>query len=57
MNVYKSFLRGRNLEQYDVFHAQDLFSVFLLGQLNLEYKKPLFFHTAWTFYKKPVKVR
>lgn len=44
MNVYKSFLRGRGLEQYDVFHAQDLFSAFLLGQLNLEYKKPLFLH-------------
>lgn len=55
MNVYKSFLRGRSLEQYDVFHAQDLFSVFLLGQLNLEYKKPLFFTPHGHFTKSRLK--
>ncbi|PEF71971.1 glycosyl transferase family 1 [Bacillus pseudomycoides] len=55
MNVYKSFLRGRGLEQYDVFHAQDLFSAFLLGQLNLEYKKPLFFTPHGHFTKSRLK--
>ncbi len=55
MNVYKSFLRGRSLEQYDVFHAQDLFSAFLLGQLNLEYEKPLFFTPHGHFTKSRLK--
>ncbi|SFI38287.1 MULTISPECIES: glycosyltransferase family 4 protein [unclassified Bacillus (in: firmicutes)] len=55
LNVFKSFLRERSLEKYDVFHAQDLFSVFLLGQLNLAYKKPLFFTPHGHFTKSRVK--
>ncbi|MEI4828672.1 glycosyltransferase family 4 protein [Bacillus sp. FJAT-53711] len=55
LNVFKSFLRERSLEQYDVFHAQDLFAVFLLGQLNLEYKKPLFFTPHGHFTKSRLK--
>ncbi|MEH7463357.1 glycosyltransferase family 4 protein [Bacillus thuringiensis] len=55
LNVFKSFLREKGLEQYDVFHAQDLFAVFLLGQLNLEYKKPLFFTPHGHFTKSRLK--
>ncbi|WP_242222277.1 glycosyltransferase family 4 protein [Bacillus cereus group sp. BfR-BA-01380] len=55
LNVFKSFLRERSLEQYDVFHAQDLFSAFLLAQLNLEYKKPLFFTPHGHFTKSRLK--
>lgn len=55
LNVFKSFLRERNLEQYDVLHAQDLFSAFLLAQLNLEYKKPFFFTPHGHFTKSRLK--
>ncbi|MGG2014779.1 glycosyltransferase family 4 protein [Bacillus sp. S10(2024)] len=55
LNVFMSFLREKRLEQYDVFHAQDLFAVFLLGQLNLEYKKPLFFTPHGHFTKSRLK--
>lgn len=55
LHVFQSFLREKNLEQYDVFHAQDLFAVFLLGQLNLEYKKPLFFTPHGHFTKSRLK--
>lgn len=55
LNVFKSFLREKSLEQYDVFHAQDLFAAFLLGQLNLQYKKPLFFTPHGHFTKSRLK--
>lgn len=55
LNVFQSYLREKSLEQYDVFHAQDLFAAFLLGQLNLEYKKPLFFTPHGHFTKSRVK--
>ncbi|GGE72084.1 glycosyltransferase family 4 protein [Priestia taiwanensis] len=50
--VYEQMLRKYiNLRKYDVFHAQDLFTANILGRLNEEYKKPLFFtnHGMFTF--------
>lgn len=55
LNVFNSFLREKILGQYDIFHAQDLFAVFLLGQLNLKYKKPLFFTPHGHFTKSRLK--
>ncbi|WP_459500177.1 glycosyltransferase family 4 protein [Bacillus sp. C1] len=55
LNVFTSFLKGQYLERYDVFHAQDLFSAFILGQLNLEYRKPLFFTPHGHFTKSRLK--
>lgn len=43
LNVFYSFLKEKQLAEYDVFHGQDLFAIFLLGQLNRIYKKSLFF--------------
>ena len=36
-------LRNMNLEKYDIFHAQDRFTANILGRLNRQYQKPLFF--------------
>ncbi|TYR80921.1 glycosyltransferase family 4 protein [Priestia megaterium] len=55
LNVFKSFLSKKNLEQYDIFHAQDLFAVFLLGQINQQYQKPLFFTPHGHFTKSRLK--
>src|SRR5699024_12847523 len=41
--IYEMMLRGVDLEQYDVFHAQDRFTANVLGRLNQMYQKPLFF--------------
>lgn len=55
LHVFQRFLKEKDLEQYDLFHAQDLFAVFLLGYLNQAYRRPLF-HAARTFYEKPDEV-
>ena len=41
LHVFQRFLKEKDLEQYDLFHAQDLFAVFLLGYLNQTYRRPL----------------
>ena len=40
---YEMMLRDMNLEEYDIFHAQDRFTANILGRLNQYYRKPLFF--------------
>lgn len=41
--IYEMMLKDMNLEQYDVFHAQDRFTANVLGRLNRIYQKPLIF--------------
>jgi glycosyltransferase involved in cell wall biosynthesis len=41
--IYEMMLKDMNLEQYDIFHAQDRFTANALGRLNRLYQKPLFF--------------
>jgi glycosyltransferase involved in cell wall biosynthesis len=55
LNVFESFLSEKKLEEYDLFHAQDLFSLFLLGKINQNYKKPLFFTPHGLFTKSRLK--
>lgn len=55
LNVFHLFLQEKQLEGYDVFHAQDLFALFLLGQINVKYKKPLFFTPHGHFTKSRIK--
>ena len=43
LSSYEMMLRNMNLEKYDIFHAQDRFTVNILGRLNQYYKKPLLF--------------
>ncbi|TQR18714.1 glycosyltransferase family 4 protein [Psychrobacillus vulpis] len=40
---YEIMLRNMSLEKYDIFHAQDRFTANILGRLNEDYQKPLFF--------------
>ncbi|KFN02027.1 glycosyltransferase family 1 protein [Bacillus clarus] len=52
MYVYeKMLIRKIKSEEYDVFHAQDLFTANLLGRCNEEERKPLFYtpHGMYTF--------
>ncbi len=51
LHVFSAFLKTQNLEKYDVIHAQDLFALFLLGDLNQTYQQPLFF-TPHGFFTK-----
>lgn len=53
--VFQRFLKEKDLEQYDLFHAQDLFAVFLLGYLNRTYRRPLFFTPHGHFTKSRMK--
>ncbi|MGA3762289.1 glycosyltransferase, partial [Bacillus velezensis] len=48
-------LKEKDLEQYDLLHAQDLFAVFLLGYLNQTYQLPLFFTPHGHFTKSRMK--
>lgn len=41
--IYEMVLRNMDLEQYDIFHAQDRFTANILGRLNQYYQKPLIF--------------
>ena len=43
LSIFETALRTMNLEQYDLFHAQDRFTANVLGRLNKEYQKPLLF--------------
>ncbi|WP_049627718.1 glycosyltransferase family 4 protein [Bacillus sp. JFL15] len=55
LHVFQRFLMEKDLEQYDLFHAQDLFAVFLLGHLNQTYRRPLFFTPHGHFTKSRMK--
>ncbi|MGN4445106.1 glycosyltransferase family 4 protein [Bacillus cereus group sp. MYBK79-1] len=55
LSVFTSFLEEKNLNGYDVFHAQDLFSLFILRQFNLRYRKPLFFTPHGHFTQSRIK--
>jgi glycosyltransferase involved in cell wall biosynthesis len=41
--IYEIMVKDMNLEQYDIFHAQDRFTANVLGRLNQFYQKPLLF--------------
>jgi glycosyltransferase involved in cell wall biosynthesis len=43
MSIYEMMLKSMNLEEYDIFHAQDRFTANILGRINEYYQKPLFF--------------
>ena len=43
LTAYEMMLRGMNLEEYDIFHAQDRFTLNVLSRINEHYKKPLIF--------------
>jgi len=43
MLSYEALLSERDLQKYDVFHAQDRFTANVVGRLNQSYRKPLFF--------------
>jgi glycosyltransferase involved in cell wall biosynthesis len=49
--VYEQMLQKMDLEKYDIFHAQDIFTANILGRFNANYNKPLFFtpHGMFTF--------
>ncbi|TYR80640.1 glycosyltransferase family 4 protein [Priestia megaterium] len=49
--IYEEMLKTVDLEKYDIFHAQDLFTANILGRFNQKYGKPLFFtpHGMFTF--------
>ncbi|WP_282138039.1 glycosyltransferase family 4 protein [Rossellomorea aquimaris] len=55
LHVFEHFLKEKNLHQYDIIHAQDLFAIFILGHLNQTYKKPLFFTPHGFFTKSRLK--
>ncbi|WP_041088720.1 glycosyltransferase family 4 protein [Jeotgalibacillus soli] len=49
--IYEELVKNMNLEKYDIFIAQDLFTANILGRLNQSYNKPLIFtpHGMFTF--------
>ncbi|MFE8700542.1 glycosyltransferase family 4 protein [Cytobacillus sp. FJAT-54145] len=53
--VFEEFLRMQHLEKFDVIHAQDLFALFVLGKLNQEYQKTIFFTPHGFFTKSRLK--
>lgn len=55
LHVFEWFLKEKNLQQYDIIHAQDLFALFILGHLNQTYQKPLFFTPHGFFTKSRLK--
>ncbi|SFK03117.1 Glycosyltransferase involved in cell wall bisynthesis [Halobacillus dabanensis] len=55
LHVFEWFLKDKNLEQYDILHAQDLFALFILGHLNQTYQKPLLFTPHGFFTKSRLK--
>ncbi|MYL53666.1 glycosyltransferase [Pontibacillus yanchengensis] len=55
MQTYQMFLEEKNLQKYDVIHAQDLFSIFILGKLNSMFQKPLFFTPHGLFTQSRLK--
>ncbi|MFP3822024.1 glycosyltransferase, partial [Bacillus sp. SIMBA_008] len=55
LHVFQRFLKEKDLEQYDLFHTQDLFAAFLLGYLNQTCRRPLFFTPHGHFTKSRMK--
>ncbi|WP_245755988.1 glycosyltransferase family 4 protein [Halobacillus alkaliphilus] len=55
LHVFEWFLKEKNLQQYDIIHAQDLFALFILGHLNQTYQKPLLFTPHGFFTKSRLK--
>ncbi|WP_258549548.1 glycosyltransferase family 4 protein [Rossellomorea aquimaris] len=55
LHVFGIFLKEKNLQQYDIIHAQDLFAIFILGHLNQTYQKPLLFTPHGFFTKSRLK--
>ncbi|MGP4077625.1 glycosyltransferase family 4 protein [Halobacillus sp. K22] len=55
LHVFELFLKEKNLQQYDIIHAQDLFALFILGHLNQTYQKPLIFTPHGFFTKSRLK--
>lgn len=54
---YESLLGEMNLESYDLFHAQDIFTANILARMNLKYKKPLYLTPHGTFTKSRLKFK
>ncbi|KGP73332.1 glycosyltransferase family 4 protein [Pontibacillus yanchengensis] len=55
IQTYQTFLEEKNLQKYDIIHAQDLFSIFILGKLNTHLQKPLFFTPHGLFTQSRLK--
>jgi glycosyltransferase involved in cell wall biosynthesis len=55
LHVFSTFLQEQKLEDYDLFHAEDLFAMFLLRSINRAYKRPLFFTPHGHFTKSRIK--
>lgn len=55
LHVFEVFLKEKNLQQYDIIHAQDLFALFILGHLNRTHQKPLLFTPHGFFTKSRLK--
>ena len=55
MLAYEALLSERDLEKYDVFHAQDRYTANALGRLNQSYGKPMFFTPHGLMTHKRVK--
>lgn len=55
LHVFELFLKEKNLDQYDIIHAQDLFAIFILGHLNQTLQKPLLFTPHGFFTKSRLK--
>ncbi|MEI5909331.1 glycosyltransferase family 4 protein [Bacillus spongiae] len=57
LHVYTLFLERKQIDTYDVIHAQDLFALFILSSLNHRYKKPLLFTPHGLFTKSRLKFK
>jgi glycosyltransferase involved in cell wall biosynthesis len=55
LHVFELFLKEKDLDTYDIIHAQDLFAIFILGQLNQTLQKPLLFTPHGFFTKSRLK--
>lgn len=53
--VYEALLSEKNLDRYDIFHSQDIFTANIIGRLNKWYKKPVFFTPHGTFTNSRIK--
>lgn len=53
--VYETLLSKKNLDKYDIFHAQDLFTAIVIGRLNEFYQKPVFFTPHGIFTNSRIK--
>jgi glycosyltransferase involved in cell wall biosynthesis len=55
LHVFELFLKEKDLDTYDIIHAQDLFAIFILGHLNQTLQKPLLFTPHGFFTKSRLK--